>query len=91
MLRFLFLIPGNLTNVSDYESGVYNGEDFLYTVEGDNPAWPSFGEPEKPEKIAVRLLYLYVSPLLLLLGILGNIASLIIMNKLSAKVCAQMV
>ena len=87
-------ISGNITNLSESGNGeygdVYVGGDYAYYIEGDNDAWP---EPENetiiPEKLVRRILYLYISPLLLLVGTLGNLTSLVIMHKLSVKVCTR--
>ena len=90
MLILTTFILGNMTNFSESGNGEYdygNGGGYYYYVDGPNDAWPDQeNEAISPEKLVKRILYMYISPLLLLIGALGNITSLIIMHKLSVKV-----
>ena len=71
----LFAVPGNDTNMTEYYD-----EEYLWNFYEDY-----FGV-SFPEKDVADKIYLYVSPILLLLGTIGNVFSVIVLQKLSRKV-----
>lgn len=71
----VFSAFGNDTNMTDYEE-----EDYMWEF------YSEYFGIDFPEKAAADNISLYVSPILLLIGTLGNIFSVIILQKLSKKV-----